>query len=104
MIGLLIIVFEDSFQVQLVGGVTQNVGRVEVKYDDVPSDVCFEQNGAKPWNFDNAQVVCRELGFPGTMFARKGGQGHGTSERVVYGYECKDGKFMVYSECGNEVI
>ena len=88
--------FKDSFRVQLVGGVTQNVGRLEVEYDGVRLDVCYEHNGARRWSFYNAQVVCRELGFPGALFARRGGQGHGTRESVVYGYECKDGKFLVY--------
>ena len=96
-INLETIIFKDSFHVQLVGGVTQNVGRVEVKYDDIWSDVCYEQHGVKPWSFYNAQVVCRELGFPGAMFARRGGHGRGTRESVVYGYNCKDGKCLYMS-------
>ena len=85
----------DSFKLQLVGGITPNEGRVEVKYDDVWSNVCYEKSESegdtRKWSFANANVVCRELGFPGTMFARQGGQGNGTRQSVVTGYKCKKG-------------
>ncbi|XP_072047042.1 uncharacterized protein [Amphiura filiformis] len=81
-----------SFEVQLVGGISSNVGRVEVRYDNEWTSVCYETSdgSANDWSFANAQVVCRELGFPGTMFARQGGQGQGTREHVINGYQCRE--------------
>ena len=84
---------------QLVGGTTPNEGRVEVKYDDVWSYVCYvkpklqdgEVSDTRKWSLANAVVVCRELGFPGTMFARQGGQGIGSRQSVVTGYKCRRG-------------
>ena len=92
---------------RLVGGTTPNEGRVEVKYDDVWSNVCYEkpeselQDGqvsdTRKWSFANADVVCRELGFPGTMFARQGGQGIGSRPSKVAGYKCKKGNRQTYN-------
>ena len=86
-------IFEDSFQVRLLGGKTSNVGRVTVQYDGMWFDVCFEskKSGQRQWRFSNVQVMCRELGFPGAMFARQGGQGTGTHQSIVAGYVCKEG-------------
>ena len=91
---------------QLVGGTTPNEGRVEVKYDDVWSSVCYKKPetywDTRTWIFNNAEVVCRELGFPGTMFARQGGQGIGLRQSVVTGYKCIKSRFSLkinlYSE------
>ena len=84
-----------------MGGVTLNEGRVQVAYDDIWSDVCYqyEDRSSRHWSFRNTQVVCRELGFPGAMFARQGGYGDGIRERVVYGYQCKEGIVIFYLVC-----
>ncbi|XP_072047776.1 uncharacterized protein [Amphiura filiformis] len=81
-----------SFEVQLAGGISSNVGRVEVRYDDEWSSVCYESTdgSSNDWSFANAQVVCRELGFPGTMFARQGGQGQGNLGHSISGYQCRE--------------
>ena len=60
-----------------------------VNYDGVRSDVC----SVNQWSYQNAQIVCRELGYPGTMFARQGGYGTGAGGSVVDGYQCKSGIF-----------
>ncbi|XP_072047975.1 uncharacterized protein [Amphiura filiformis] len=91
----------SSFEVQLVGGVSSNAGRVEVRYDDAWSSVCYAHDGSTDassngsptptdWSFANAQMVCRELGFPGTMFARQGGYGYGIKDTFINGYNCKE--------------
>ena len=74
---------------------TPNIGRVKVTYDDVSYDVCHD-DGTKMkylWSFHNAQVVCKDLGFPGTMGYWKGGLG-GKSSRQMYvdSYKCLQGK------------
>ncbi|XP_072047775.1 uncharacterized protein [Amphiura filiformis] len=82
----------SSFEVKLVGGISSNVGRVEVRYNDKWSSVCYESTdgSSNDWSFANAQVVCRELGFPGTMFARQGGQGQGKLGHSINGYQCRE--------------
>ena len=93
-----LIYLEDTFEMQLVGGSTSNAGRVEVSYDDIWSDVCYEpekDKGIEQWSFYNVQVVCRELGFPGAMFVRRGGYGNGVRESGISDYKCTDSKFIL---------
>ena len=100
-------IFEGTFQVRLLGGKTPNMGRVVVRYDDVWSDVCFESKASEPmqWSFSNVQVVCRELGFPGAMFARPtDGQDTGLHQSTVSGYVCKDGRFSLLQSINCENI
>ena len=84
----------DTFDIQLEGDLAANAGNVEVKYDDTWSNVCYDsrESETRQWSFYNAQVVCRELGFPGTMIARQGGFGSGTKKSIVDGYKCREGK------------
>ena len=92
-----LIYLEDTFEVKLAGWSTSNAGRVEVSYDEIWSDVCYEPDrgqGVEQWNFHNTQVVCRELGFPGAMFARRGGYGNRARESSISDYRCTDSKFI----------
>ena len=79
----------ESFDVRLSGGAAPNAGHIEVKYDDTWSGVCFERyhRDPKTWDFANAEVVCKELGYPGTLFARRGDRA--TRESWVSGYRCR---------------
>ena len=88
--------YEDSFEVGLVSGPTPNIGRVEVKYDDTWSSVCFEskEGDTRSWSFSNAQVTCRELGFPGAMFARRGDKETDMKHSKIYGYKCTEGNHI----------
>ena len=52
----------DSHNVRLVGGPVENSGRVEIFYGGVWGTVCNIG-----WDFDDADVVCRQLGYPGAM-------------------------------------
>ena len=47
-------------QVRLVGGAGPHEGRVEVCYNRVYGTVC----GNQFWDTIDAQVVCRQLGYP----------------------------------------
>ena len=47
-----------NYNIRLVGNST-NQGRVEVQYNGVWGTVCDDD-----WSDENAQVVCRMLGFP----------------------------------------
>ena len=79
----------DSFDVRLSGGATPNAGHVEVKYVDTWSGVCYERyaSDTSPWSFVNAEVVCKELGYPGALFARRGDRR--TRRSWMTGYKCR---------------
>ena len=79
-----------------MGGIAPNAGRAEVRYDDVWSNVCYESNpnDNQHWNYKHADVVCRELSFPGTMFARQGGQGQGTRSSIVFDFKCPKSEYI----------
>ena len=90
---MLIVFYSDSFEVGLASGSAPNEGKVEVKYDDTWSGVCYESKSGdtRSWSFANVQVACRELGFPGAMLARKGGQEINMRHSKIYGYKCTEG-------------
>ena len=51
---------EVDGQVRLVGGAGPNEGRVEFCYNSIYGTVC----GDGSWDTTDAQVVCRQFGYP----------------------------------------
>ena len=45
--------------VRLVGGVSSNIGRVEICQNGIWGTVCHDG-----WDYNDATVVCRQLGLP----------------------------------------
>lgn len=61
--------------IRLVGGDTDNVGRVEVMARGLWGTVCDDD-----WDFEDAEVVCRMLGYTGAIeptYAAFFGEGYG---------------------------
>ncbi|XP_072169986.1 uncharacterized protein [Diadema setosum] len=56
---------QDPASIRLVGGTSPNEGRVEIYVEDKGwGTVC--DNG---WSYEDAVVACRQLGFPGAVYA-----------------------------------
>ena len=52
----------DPHNLRLVGGVTENSGRLEILYGGVWGTIC-----GIGWDLDDADVACRQLGFRGVL-------------------------------------
>ena len=65
----------SSGSLRLANGSAPSVGRVELWYSEQWNTVCDDS-----WDINEANVVCRQLGYRGAAFARKSayfGQGSG---------------------------
>ncbi|KAI4900543.1 hypothetical protein NFI96_026729 [Prochilodus magdalenae] len=79
---------------RLVGGGLPSTGRVEVYHDGQWGTVCDDN-----WEIAHAQVVCRQLGFPGAVSATVGGtNGEGSGPIWLDDLRCK-GSESTLSSC-----
>ncbi|XP_065890349.1 scavenger receptor cysteine-rich type 1 protein M160-like isoform X4 [Dysidea avara] len=76
----------DGFPIRLVGGPTNNTGRVEVYIDNEWGSICDDG-----WSSDDAKVVCHQLGYPseGAVAISGAYYGEGSGPIVLYQVECK---------------
>ncbi|KAK9978263.1 hypothetical protein ABG768_020022 [Culter alburnus] len=80
-------------RVRLVGDLPSS-GRVEIYHDGQWGTVCDDG-----WELAEAQVVCRQMGFPGAISAKSGGRyGEGSGPIWLDDMNCK-GSESVLSEC-----
>ena len=80
--------------VRLVGGSTDNEGRVEVYYQGAWGTVCDDY-----WDFNNTRVVCRQLGLPydGAISFSSAHFGQGSGPIVLEDIMCDTPRWNVKS-------
>ena len=76
--------FSRIGKTRLVGGSAHNEGRLEVLVGDEVGTVCDDG-----WGMEEAEVACRQLGFPGAIRATSGGWfGSGTGPILLDDVVC----------------
>ena len=48
------------------------------------------------WGFHEVEVVCRELGYPGTLMKQRGGYGTAEGRTTVHGFNCLGSEYRYY--------
>ena len=84
------------YVVRLVNGSTQYEGRVEVYHNGEWGTVCDDG-----WNFNDAQVICRQLGFgPATTVRRNAFYGQGSGNVWLRNLNC-NGTELTVDDCSH---
>ena len=82
--------------IRLIGGSTPLIGRVEVFARNEWGTICDDG-----WDINDANVVCRQLGFPQASQAYRGANhGQGTGRIWLDDLTCSRGESYI-SDCGN---
>ena len=77
-------------------GTKSSFGRVEVLYGGLWGTVCDDR-----WDLDDANVVCRQLGYPDAVSAPRDSLfGQGSGEALLKDVQCT-GKEDYLSQCSN---
>lgn len=89
----------DDVEVRLVGGRSNNEGRVEVNFQGSWGTVCDDD-----WTIDAAHVVCRMLGYSGAdAFQTNAFFGEGEGTIVLDDVRCS-GNETNLADCGHREI
>ena len=87
----------DTTGVRLLGNDKPNIGRVQVEYDDEWVDVCFNGDGNdRPWNSNTLNILCRQLGYPGSMLFRNVTIFSSSNGTSIDDYKCRGGKNCIF--------
>ena len=82
--------------IRLVDGLSSSEGRVEISFNGEWGTVCDDA-----WDIDDANVVCRSLGFAGAFEAvSSAGFGEGTGTIVLDDVNCSGNESSIL-ECSN---
>ena len=89
----------NSGSVRLVGGSTSRQGRVEIRYSSQWNTVCDDY-----WDINDANVVCRQLGYRGAVTAHQSAHfGEGSGQILLDDLHCT-GREASLLECRHNGI
>ena len=89
----------SGVDVRLAGGSDEHAGRVEVFLNGSWGTICNDN-----WNLQAANVVCRQLGFPGAISSEQAaGFGEGSGPTHLNGVDCGGDEVSIL-ECSHDGV